>query len=309
MAADDIRPPSIAGVLEDLTALRDEVDSAIGRGDHGNAFALGLLYIGDCILAAEEMRQPARVEIRNAAPQRGDAGGLDTLFDAFARSPAGRQAQQALGLAPYEPRPQAWDALARPLTVDEREAARDRIRNAGKPAEPTMEDELRDEPAEALEQRAEEAMARDPYEDEPAPDRHPQIPAQAWDALNLEQKRQVDDLVERILRSSRAAIEATTPTDRETYSALEGRLVAELTDDWGITLLAESEVDAEEREGLGDANAVPAPVTAGRPTTVEHLRSRARFLRSRTGLPPEAAQGRDEELAIIAAQLKARGDA
>lgn len=136
------------------------------------------------------------------------------------------------------------------------------------------------------------------------PERHPQIPEDAWDKLNREQKEDIAARMDKIAaRNERLADPDVTQTDRD---ALQSYLDADLnllTDDYGIELLP---AEAVERADEIDDGPPPRPVSA---TTgivgAGELRRRRRYLLSKAGLPAEAERSRQEELAEIERRLGA----
>lgn len=145
--------------------------------------------------------------------------------------------------------------------------------------------------------------------DEPerlSPDRHPQVPEDAWQQLNIEQRYTVVAKVERLERLAEYLAGGVTPTDRQVAGDEQTALHNELEREFGIVLIPLEEIPAEE----APAGEPPPPVLAGSgPMTRQQLEERRRYISSRTGLPQPLAEARDEELAEIDRRLKGLGDA
>lgn len=146
-------------------------------------------------------------------------------------------------------------------------------------------------------------LAGDDDEPEPeriAPDRDPQVPEEAWRQLNIDQKTDVLALVRKMEATAEALGGASTPTDTKVYTRKLGELKAKLHDEYGITLLPLDAIP----EAAADEKPPPMVTATSPPVSRDELERRKRYLESRTGLPPEAAEYRDAELALIANRLE-----
>lgn len=149
--------------------------------------------------------------------------------------------------------------------------------------------------------------ARDRAEDDeaegPPPERHPQIPEDAWGKLNREQKEDVAARMDKIAaRNDRLSDPDVTQTDRDALGDYLVKDIVALADDYGITLLPAE--DLERADETGDNGPPPRPITSssGLVGPVE-LRRRRRYLLGKAGLPAEAERSRREELAEIERRL------
>lgn len=146
-------------------------------------------------------------------------------------------------------------------------------------------------------------------DEEPArrsPDRHPQVPEDAWEQLNIEQRYTVIEKVARLERLAEYLMEGVTPTDRKVAGDEQTALHDELAEEYGIALIPLDAIPPEEQVD-GDP---PPPVLEGSPPmSRQQLEDRRRYISSRTGLPAALAEARDDELAEIDRRLKGLGDA
>ena len=131
---------------------------------------------------------------------------------------------------------------------------------------------------------------------DPVHDRHAQIPEPAWNELNLEQKEDVLETVARMERLARVHAESENPTDLQVAGDRLVKLRATLKEDFGIELLELEEVPEVA------ANEPPPPPSTDKSSESE-LRRRRSYLRTRTGLPAEAVEARNQELSEIAERL------
>lgn len=178
--------------------------------------------------------------------------------------------------------------------------------NMGGRFSPEDRDAVESVVAEIAEEHAEvTAEALEP--EAPPPERHPQVPEDAWHKLNREQKEDVAARMDRIAaRNERLADPEVTQTDRDALQSYLDGDVRLLTDDYGIELLPAE--DLERADETGDTGPPPRPVS---PTSGDieprELRRRRRYLLGKAGLPAEAERSRREELAEIDRRLGMQG--
>lgn len=148
-------------------------------------------------------------------------------------------------------------------------------------------------------------------DEEPAPppapvDRHPQVPESAWTTLNHEQKLDVDQRMARLAAQGTAIVEGRNSTDVAAATKHHEATVQALRDDYGIELIAADEIEGADAD-LPDDEPPPAPVSVtSPPVSGRELARRRKYLLAKRGLPGEAEEARQEELAEIERRLGAQ---
>lgn len=140
----------------------------------------------------------------------------------------------------------------------------------------------------------------------PAPvDRHPQVPESAWTTLNHEQKLDVAQRMERLAAQGTAIVEGRNSTDVTAATKHHEATVNALREDYGIELIAADEIEAADADAPEEPP--PAPVSAtSPPMSGRDLQRRRKYLLGKRGLPGEAEEARQEELAEIERRLGAQ---
>lgn len=144
----------------------------------------------------------------------------------------------------------------------------------------------------------------------PAPERHPQVPEQAWGELDHEQQRDVLARVEKFVSLATYLSGTDNPTDRKVAEDKVETLLGALHEDYGIALLDPEDVVEEDERVAPPSEPPPPPVTVSSPPmTQAQLSKRKAYLLAKRALPKAAATARDEEIAEIDRRLATQGAA
>lgn len=133
-------------------------------------------------------------------------------------------------------------------------------------------------------------------------DRHAQIPEDAWNMLNREQKLDVAKRMDRITAQQATIVENRNATDVAAATKHLETALGLLRDDYGIELLPAEDIANADAALEGPP---PPPITPGSPPVAfATLQARRRYLLAKMGLPAEMEEARREELAEIDERLR-----
>jgi hypothetical protein len=135
-------------------------------------------------------------------------------------------------------------------------------------------------------------------------DRPVMVLEEAWSQLNRDQKADVAEQVEQVIRYANGLQGTENPTDRAWYDERLRVIEAHLLDEYGISLIPEEELPEPEVPAEG----TPAPVTIDNVSDLgdEVLQLRRAYLSTQAGLPPDAKAARDAEVKLIDDELSVR---